>query len=242
MAKSRPAPPANTDAKLQSASWWLDQAAQFCTAIEDTKARSDAHYELAYECGHAGELESAEVAAKEVAPSTKAIYALTFVAKKYHEAGNADAAAALMQQSAKNRAAAGTKGGELWKFPFDPRVYRAANGAGARVYIDSISDPVQKTLASRDILAARAKADLINLEEAQLSQDEWSEVAYAYASEAHVSETLAAANRLIDPKQRDRAFIALVKALVERKRWEEAANCRAHHFHGVEGRRRTGRF
>src|SRR5262245_58591210 len=88
-----------SDVDLRSAGWWREQAAKFFEAIAETESRSDAYYQLTYECGHAGVLDAATASAAEVTAPYKGIMARTFVAKKYHEQGDDKNAAKLLESA-----------------------------------------------------------------------------------------------------------------------------------------------
>ena len=103
------------DANLKSVPWWLKQAAEHCASIEDADARSDAYSKLAYQGGHAGELDSAAAWAMKVLRRPRRSMPSPSVAKKLHEQGNAGEATRLMEEARKSGPAARTKGGEFRK-------------------------------------------------------------------------------------------------------------------------------
>lgn len=213
--------PALSERTLRPADWWLQQAAQFCAEIEDADARSNAYCELAYKCGHANDLNLATAAATKVTQPQKGIYALTFVAQQYLKQGNKSDAVKLLKSA--RRLAEGHER-ELTNFGHAhlvPTLVEFGMADDAREYVGSIADPVQRKLASRELLAALAKHDLLDTQRTQLTLLQWSDVAYAYARDGRIKETLSAAERLAAEKGRDRAYAALVDALIERKRWSD---------------------
>ena len=213
---------AASDAELRSAGWWREQAAAFCAATEDEDTRSDAFNKLAYECGHADDLDSAAVAAKKVANPYQAIMALTFVAERYHQRGDEANTAKLLDEA---RQVAEGNERQLSNFGHSHlvRAFVKLKRAGdAQEYVDLISDRTQRDLAKRAMLAALAENGMLDTQTTALSDVGLSEVAYAYAKAGRVEETLAKVGQLSDNNSRDRAFGELVRALIKRKEWTEA--------------------
>ncbi len=214
------AAPAGTD--LQSARWWREQAAQFCALVDDADTRSEAYYKLAFECGHAKDLKSAAEAAMKVTAPQKGIYALTFVARQYHKQGSHRDTTKLLgsaRQLAERHERRLTNFGHAHLVP---SLVELGTADDAREHISSIADPTQRRLASRELIAALAKHELLDTVGTKLTESEWSEVAYVHAQEGRIKETLSAAEHISTEKGRDRAYSALLDALIVRKRWAEA--------------------
>lgn len=215
---------------LASREWWTHRAASSVDNIADDAARSEAHHGLALALGRIGELESAAGSAAKVTNPQQAMYALTFVARQYHQRGDTRNAALLMHQAQQLTQAANETTNPFFYSQLIRDYVTLGLTDEALALAESMPTQISRETAFQDVAAATAKAgDLslaLNIVDHRIADSFKSAALVAVGigcvQGGHVADAQTIAEKLPDATQRDRVYAALASTFVDKGQVDDA--------------------